>query len=62
MENIKITEDSNSEMLRIEINNKCIFEGNYWDFDRSGNGFKKMLEKIGYNVQLIEKDYDEWYV
>lgn len=60
MKNIKITEDSTTEMLRIEIDNECIFEGNYWDFDRSGDGFKKILDKIGCNVELVEKDYNEW--
>lgn len=32
--NCIITKDNETEMLRIEINNKCVFEGNYWDFNR----------------------------
>lgn len=55
-----ITEDSDSEMLRIETETYC-FEGNYWDFDRCGSFFKKLLEAVGADVELIEKDYNEWY-
>ncbi len=60
MKNIKIIEDSNNEMLKIEINGKCIFEGNYCDFDRSGSAFKDLFERIEFSVKLIEKNYDEW--
>ena len=58
---VKITEDSSSEMLKIETETHCLFEGNYWDFDRCGAAFKEMLESVGCDVEIIEKDYDEWY-
>jgi hypothetical protein len=56
-----ITEDSDSEMLRIETETHCLFEGNYWDFNRSGSTFKELLEDVGCDVVINEKDYDEWY-
>ena len=61
MMKIKITEDRSSEMLRIECGDKCLFEGNYWDFDRCGKSFKELFENMGLQVELEEKDYDFWY-
>jgi hypothetical protein len=58
---IKITEDRGTEMLRIETETKCLFEGNYWDFDRCGSAFKELLESVGADVKLEEKDYNTWY-
>lgn len=58
---VKITEDSSSEMLKIETDTECLFEGNYWDFTRSGSSFKEMLEAVGAEVELTEKDYNDWY-
>lgn len=58
---IKITEDIYSEMLRIEYKDECIFEGNYSDFDRSGEGFKKLFKSMKLKVEIVNKDYDEWY-
>lgn len=58
---IKIIEDSESEMLQMTIEDECIFEGNYWDFDRSGENFRRLFEYLGFKVSLEEKDYDTWY-
>lgn len=58
---IKITEDIYSEMLRIEYKDECIFEGNSYDFDRSGEGFKKLFKRMKLKVETVDKDYDEWY-
>lgn len=58
---IKITEDPHSEMLRIEFKDNCIFEGNYHDFDISGEGFKKLFKRMKLKVETVYKDYDEWY-
>ena len=58
---VVITEDSSSEMLRITVGKKCLFEGNYWDFNRDGGSFKELFEAVGAEVELTEKDYDEWY-
>jgi hypothetical protein len=38
-----------------------LFEGNYWDFDRCGSAFKELLESVGADVKLEEKDYNTWY-
>ena len=58
---VVITEDSNSEMLRIETETHSLFEGNYRDFNRCGHSFKELLESVGCDVEIIKKDYDEWY-
>lgn len=41
-----MTEDSSSEMIRIEYNNKCIFEGNFTDFSRDSEGFKELFKEM----------------
>lgn len=58
---IKITEDLESDMLRIEYNNKCIFEGNFTDFNRSGEGFKNLFRRMDLDVEVIQEVYDNWY-
>jgi hypothetical protein len=55
---VVITEDSSSEMLRITVGDECLFEGNYWDFNRDGTTFKRLFKSIGAEVELVEKDYD----
>jgi len=61
MVKIKITEDSESEMLKIETETECLFEGNYWDFNRGGSSFKEFFESMGIEVELEEKEYNKWY-
>jgi hypothetical protein len=57
-----ITEDSSSEMLQMKTSDdKCLFEGNYWDFITDSNTFKILFEKLGIECNLVEKPYDEWY-
>lgn len=58
---IKITEDPHSEMLRIEYKDKCIFEGNFTDFSRDSDGFRELFNQMEFDVEVIEKDYEEWY-
>jgi len=59
---ILITQDNSCEMLRIEtVGGKHLFEGNESDFDRDGDSFQKMFERIGLKVKKINKDYDDWY-
>ena len=58
---IKITEDTSSEMIMIEYKGKCIFTGNYWDFSRDSEGFKELFEGMEFKVEVVEKDYEEWY-
>jgi hypothetical protein len=38
---------------------KCLFYGNEWDFDRSGNNFKKLLEKLNIEVEIINDDMSD---
>ena len=58
---IIIVEDVNSDMLSIETSdNVHLFYGNYWDFNRDGKSFQDMFEKLGFEVEYNEKDYDEW--
>ena len=57
---VVITNDSTCEMLRIMCDDDCLFEGNYWDFEQSDTSFKKLLEAVGCEVQVNEKDYEEW--
>jgi hypothetical protein len=62
MNKVLITEDRSSEMLKIvKEDGTFLFEGNYWDFNRDGGSFKKLFEAVGVEVELTEKDYDEWY-
>lgn len=58
---IKITEDPHSEMLMIEYKGRCIFAGNYWAFSRDSGGFKDLFEDMDFEVEVINKDYEEWY-
>lgn len=58
---IKITEDPHSEMLRIEYKDKCIFEGNFTDLSGDADGFKKLFQKMEFEVKVDYKDYEEWY-
>jgi len=59
---IFITEDTDSEMIRIVTEEgKHLFEGNYWDFDFCGKNIQKLLKNAGLKVELTELNYDEWY-
>jgi len=59
--NIKITEDTDSEMTKIERDGECVFEGNYWDLNTDGGSLECLFGKMGLKVELIEKDYEDWY-
>lgn len=53
---ITIAQDTSCEMLSIKADDKCIFHGNVWDFDRSADGFKKLLEQLGHKVKIVNTD------
>jgi len=41
------------EMIQIiNKDGKVVFGGNYWDFNRSPNGFKRLFESLGLNVTM----------
>jgi len=60
---IIIKEDTSCDMLTIELKNesenKCLFHGNYWDFNRDGEEFKRLFEAIGLEVEYIEESCEE---
>lgn len=56
---VKITYNESADMMRIEYRDKCIFHGNYWDFDDSPHGLKKLFEQLGLDVELTESVNDE---
>lgn len=59
---IKILNDEESEMIRIiDAEGKVVFEGNHWDFDRTGWDFGDLFGSLGLEVELEEKPYEEWY-
>lgn len=44
--NVVIFKDSNTEMIGIEVNQKTVFFGNYWDFSVPND-----LEKLLFAIQ-----------
>jgi hypothetical protein len=41
------------EMIQIiNQDGKVVFSGNYWDFDRSPEGFKNLFELLGLKVSM----------
>jgi hypothetical protein len=49
--NIIISKDSGSEILVIEVNQKAIFYGNYWDFS-----VPKDLEKLLMEIEKVNSE------
>lgn len=47
--NIVIFKDVNTEMMGIEVNQKTVFYGNYWDFSEP-----KELEKLLQEIQKAD--------
>lgn len=59
MKKIIIKHDIIDKMISIEDENgKNLFYGNYWDFDRSPNGFKSLFEKMEFNVIIINERFE----
>jgi len=57
---IIIEQDENLNMLSIRTaEDISIFYGNEWDFDRSGNSFKKLFEKLGLEVEILDVDMSD---
>lgn len=61
--NIVVSKDSDSEMLAIEVNQKAIFYGNYWDFSVPKDLEKLLIEieKVNseVNVTIVKRTIDE---
>lgn len=59
MARLQIWEDENSEMVMIEKDGVCIFEGNYWDLpSTSGSGLSDLLDTLGVEHELGTYEYD----
>jgi hypothetical protein len=49
--NVVVFKDSNTEMMGIEVNQKTVFYGNYWDFSVPND-----LEKLLLEIQKVNPD------
>lgn len=60
MAKVKIEFKPSHEMMYIaDQQGKWVFNGNYWDFDRSPDALKKFLESLGLQVELQQLEDDE---
>ena len=51
---IIIKQDKSCDMLNISTtDNVCLFHGNVWDFDASGDTFKKLFEKLDIKTKIV---------
>lgn len=55
---ITIENDENNEMMKISLDDKLIFEGNYWDFDREPEGIYRFLKTLKLKVEIKKYDYE----
>lgn len=56
---VLIEEDSSCEMLWIlNEEGNCVFSGNQWDLDRSGDSLKSLFKDLGLEVDLVEVNAD----
>lgn len=52
---IIIKQDTSCEMLSISTEDgTCLFYGNAWDFNISGENFKYLFEKIGLETEIVD--------
>ena len=59
MNQVLIEDDTDNAMMSISFNGECLFDGNYWDFDHSSDGLKKLLEQMGLAVTIEETTLEE---
>jgi hypothetical protein len=57
MSKVKILKDESVEMMKIVLDEKVLFEGNYWDFNRDPDGLLKFLKKLNLNVSIEKYNY-----
>lgn len=57
MSKIKILKDESVEMMKIVLDEKVLFEGNYWDFSRDPDELLKFLKKLNLNVSIEKYNY-----
>lgn len=56
MDNVKVEVDNLAEVLRIEVNDKIIFLGNYWDFDVPSSLIKLLVNMPGIRLNVLDKE------
>jgi len=57
---IIIEQDKSCDMLSINTSDKiCLFHGNVWDFNASGDTFKKLFEKLDIKVRVINSNLSQ---
>jgi hypothetical protein len=54
---VHIFRDEDCEMMRIESDGKCLFEGNYWDFDGERD-VADLLRDLGLSVTEEGYEYE----
>ena len=60
MAKIQIWEDENCEMVRIDVDGECKFEGNFWDLpSTSGSGLSDLLDTLKVEHELGDYEYDD---
>jgi hypothetical protein len=55
---VKFRVDDLSEMLEVYIDDKCVRNGNFWDFDFV-NDVPDLLKTLGVPVTVEEYEYDD---
>ena len=55
---IIIYKDENCEMMKIVNNDKTIFEGNYWDFEREPDSILSFLKKLNIKAEVKEYEFE----
>ena len=60
MAKIQLMEDEGCEMVRIDVDSECKFEGNFRDLpSTTGTGLSDLLDMLGVEHELSEYAYDE---
>lgn len=54
---VEVFVDDDSEMMRVDIDGKSWFEGNFWDIDR--DGWIEIMQKSGLKVDEYSYQYDD---
>ena len=57
--NVDIRYNNDCEMMEIINDEKCIFFGNYDDFDRQSKGLKEFLELLGLKVNIKKDEFND---
>ena len=50
--------DEGCDMMEITKGHEIIFFGNYWDFPNDPRELAKLLSKLGYEIEVQEREID----